>query len=565
MNQSRTLLLDQFTSVVDEAEVIEIPVSVGDEITINQCVLIIETSKATLELEIPECGKIATIHVEIGQKITTTSELFTIENCDESEVEDDSKLLPPSTQKEFQAEVVVIGAGPAGYTAAFRAADLGLKTIIIDKSPNLGGTCLNSGCIPSKFLLHVVSCIEEASTLRECGVKFEEPFIDLRKMMQAKDETISTLNSGLRSLANQRHVQFIQGKAEFINNHVLKVCSNDSEVKIEFNKVIIATGSRPRKLANFDVEDPRIRYSEQALNIQHIPNQLLVVGGGVIGLELSSVYHGLGSNVTVIEATDTFLGMLDQDVVAPLIEKCRKSFHCMMLNTQLKDVEVSSSMLSVKLKQDTNHITTEFDSILIVAGRVPNSEKLKLDNAGVQVDEYGYIQVNDNFETSSKNVFAIGDVIGNPMLAHKGSDEGRIVAELCAGHEFESNEKLMPFVVYTDPEIAWVGKTEKQAQNEGISTEIVLTSWMPNGRALTMKASNGVTKLVIDKSTQQIIGGGLTGPNVGEMITELNMAITHKLTIKDIADLIHPHPTLSETIGLSAECYMNEAIEVINL
>ena len=556
MDNQKILKLKDFSEDIDEAEVVDIIVAIDESISMHDSVLTLETNKTSVDLGCPFNGEIKEIFINIGDKIDENTNLVAIEV---TEISVDASTTALSS--ELEAELVVIGGGPAGYTAAFRAADLGVKTILIDKYPELGGTCLNNGCIPSKFLLHIVSGIHNAKHLSEYGVKFDEPFIDLRRMMQAKDSVINTLNSGLRSLSNKRNINVIHGTASFSDNNLITVKSNEGSNKINFTKAIIATGSAPRKIDSISIEDPRILYSEQALNIQCVPNKLLVVGGGVIGLELSSVFHGLGSNVTVIEATSSFLSMLDEDIVAPLIRKYQETFNSLMTDTLLDEVQVTSSGLAVRLMQDRNVINTNFDAILIATGREPITQDLNLDVINVDTDDYGYIDVNDCYCTSVENIYAIGDVIGNPMLAHKGSKEGRIVAEICAGHRKASDKATMPFVVYTDPEIAWVGLTESSAGNE---IDVVKSPWLSNGRALTQDSSYGLTKLLVDRETGKIVGGGLVGPNVGEMISEITLAIENQLTVKDLSKMIHPHPTVSETIAMCAEKYLKEAVEILN-
>ncbi len=564
MSRNRKISLQDIDQSIEEAELSEIKVSISDAIEKNQVILILETNKTTIELGSPFEGIINSIHVNIGDSIAPETILFDIEETESQEEQETSNDTPPENRKDLEVDLVVIGGGPAGYTAAFRAADLGLKTIIIDKYPELGGTCLNSGCIPSKFLLHIIFGIHNAKHLSDYGVKFDEPFIDLRKMMKAKDNVINALNVGLRTLSSKRNIEFICGEANFINESTVSVKFHEGSQEIKFSKAIIATGSNPRKLDGFDSEDPRIRYSEQALNIQCIPDRMLVVGGGVIGLELSSVYHGLGTNVTVIEASDAFLGMLDKDIVTPLLEKYGNNFHSMMTNTVVSHVDSCASKLTVKLKQGSNYFTANYDAILIATGRKPNTENLNLDKAGVTINEYGYIPVDSEYKTSSQNIYAIGDVIGNPMLAHKGSYEGRFVAEICASKENTTTHKhipYMPFVVYTDPEIAWVGATENNL-NDNI--DVVKTSWASNGRALTQDSSYGITKLLVNKDTGEIVGGGIVGPNAGDMISEITLAVENKITISQLSSMIHPHPTVSETIGMCAEIYLKEAIEVLN-
>ncbi len=559
MEKQILLTLKDFNENIDEAEITDVIVSTGETINVHDSIITIETNKTTIDLGCPHNGIIKQIFINIGDKINEDTELVILEITENSESKESSENSFQSDM--LETELVVIGGGPAGYTAAFRAADLGVKTILIDKYHELGGTCLNSGCIPSKFLLHIVSGIQNAKHLSDYGVKFDEPYIDLNRMMQAKDNVINSLNSGLRNLSTKRNIQVIHGTASFINDKMLSVDSNNVNKNIKFKKAIIATGSIPRKIPSLDIDDPRILYSEQALNIQCIPKKLLVVGGGVIGLELSSVFHGLGASVTVIEATKSFLSMLDEDIVAPLIDKYQKCFNSMMTETILDNVQITPSKLLVRLKQGKNVLNTDFDAILIATGRQPITNDLDLNAVNISTDKNGFIEVNDRFCTTRSNIYAIGDVIGNPMLAHKGSNEGRFVAEICAGNKVSAKINTMPFVIYTDPEIAWVGVTEKDA-DAGIN--IVKIPWASNGRALTQDSSYGLTKLLIDKASGVIVGGGLIGPNVGEMISEITLAVENKLTVRDISSMIHPHPTVSETVSLCAEKYLREAIEVLN-
>ena len=556
MNKQRILKLKHFSEKIDEAEITNLFVSVGENVSINASLMTLETNKTAIDLGSPLTGKVSEIFVKVGEKIYEDSDLICLDIVDISTDKSNASLI-----SDIDADLVVIGGGPAGYTAAFRAADLGVNTILIDKYPELGGTCLNCGCIPSKFLLHIVSSIRNAKHLSNYGVKFDEPFIDLSKLMQAKDNVVRTLNSGLRNLSHKRNIRIVRGTASFEDKNRLKVASYNDVHHITFNKAIIATGSTPRKINSVEIEDPRIFYSEQALNIKCIPNRLLVVGGGVIGLELSSVFHGLGADVTVIEATSKFLNMLDEDIVAPLLKQCQDSFNSMMTETILDDVQVTPSTLSVRLRQNESIYNRNFDAILIATGRAPITQDLNLSKVGISTNENGFIEVDNNFCTSTKNIYAIGDVIGNPMLAHKGSKEGRIVAEICANQIKSTNINTMPFVVYTDPEIAWIGVTEKEGSN---NVDVVRVPWVANGRALTQDSSYGMTKLLIEKTTGVIVGGGLVGPNVGEMISELTLAVENELTVNDLSSMIHPHPTVSETISMCAEKYLSEAIEILN-
>jgi len=457
--------------------------------------------------------------------------------------------------EQIVTEVVVIGSGPGGYTAAFRAADLGKKVILVEYHDKIGGVCLNVGCIPSKALLHAAKILNEAKEAAEMGISFAEPKVDIKKLRAwVEKQTINRLTGGLAGLAKQRKVEIVTGKAEFISATEIKISKKDNtQLSLKFEQAIIAVGSRPVRLP-FLPEDPRIIDSTGALMLDDIPQELLVIGGGIIGMEMGTVYDALGSKVTVVELTDNILLGADKDLSAPLLKRMQKRFAKIMLSTKVTKVEAKVDGLYVTFEgKDAATEPVRFDKILSCVGRSPNGKLVGAANAGVTVDERGFIPVDKQQRTNISNIFAIGDVVGNPMLAHKAMPEGKVAAEVIAGKKHYFEPKCIPAVAYTDPEVAWVGLTEQEAKDQNIAYSKGVFPWLASGRALSLGREEGITKILIAKDTNRIIGAGIVGPNAGDLIAEAGLAIEMGCDVEDIALTIHPHPTLSETLCQAAE------------
>jgi dihydrolipoamide dehydrogenase len=460
--------------------------------------------------------------------------------------------------------IAVIGGGPGGYAAAFLAADLGMNVTLIDPEMNPGGVCLYRGCIPSKALLHVAKLIDESRHAKNWGIEFGEPKIDLARLRSFKEGVVSKLTGGLGQLSKQRKVQFIQGKAAFQKSNTLRIAKADgTETSLTFDRVIIATGSRPAVVPSLKLDSPRMVDSTGALDLKDIPGTLLVVGGGYIGLELGSVYAALGSKVTVVEMTAGLLPGADRDLVLPLYKRIEKSFAAILLNTTVtavkqdaKGLRVSFDGLEVKQREQV------FDKVLVSVGRKPNSEIPGLDKTQVKLGQRGFIQVNKQLQTNDPVIYAIGDVVGEPMLAHKASHEGRTAVEHIAGHKVAFEPNAIPAVVFTDPEIAWCGLTETQAQKDGREIKVAKFPWAASGRAMTIDRTEGLTKVIFDPKTERVLGVGIVGAGAGELIAEGVLAVEMAATATDLALTIHPHPTLSETVMNAAEVFFGTATDI---
>ncbi len=466
----------------------------------------------------------------------------------------------------LKTQVVVIGAGPGGYTAAFQAAELGLETVIVNADPNMGGVCLLRGCIPSKALLHVAKLVNETRHAAAWGVDLGEPKVDVERLRGWKDAVVGKLVGGVRQLANARKVKYFNARAKFVNATTLELTANGQEdvpARIEFEHAILASGSRPAVPEVFQIKDPRVMDSTGALALPDVPGRMLVVGGGYIGLEMGSVYAALGSKVTVIELTDGLLPGADRDLVRPLHKQLERQFDSILLKTKVAGLRAEKEGIHVQVEGEGVPPELIFDRVLISIGRRPNSENLGLENTGVQIDPKGFVKVDAQRRTSEPTIFAIGDVAGEPMLAHKASREGKIAAEVIAGHRAEFDNVAIPAVVFTDPEVAWAGMTEADAQERGLDFTVARFPWGASGRALTLDATAGLTKLIIDKRSERILGIGIVGSNAGDLISEGVLAIEMGAAARDLSDSIHPHPTLSETLMESAEVFYGEATHVM--
>lgn len=456
-----------------------------------------------------------------------------------------------------KTQIAIIGAGPGGYPAAFLAADLGLDVVLIDPEDNPGGVCLYRGCIPSKALLHIAKVIAEAEHTKKLGITFSKPKIDLDKLRDWKNSVVEKLVGGLGQLSRQRKVTYIQGRASFLDSHNLQIKRVDGSTdELEFEYAVIATGSRPAEIPSFPNESEHLLNSTSALNLPEIPKTMLVVGGGYIGLELGTVYAALGTKVSVVEMTSDLMQGADRDLVRVLQKSSEKNYESIMLDTKVVDMKESSKGITVTFEgKELEKSELTFDKVLVSVGRKPNSENLGLENTEVQVDEKGFIEVDGQRRTSERHIFAIGDVAGEPMLAHKATHEGRIVAEVIAGRDIEFEPNAIPAVVFTDPEIAWCGLTETEAKERDIKVKVARFPWGASGRATTLDRNDGATKLIIDPENDRILGMGIVGPGAGELIAEGVLAIEMGALASDLELTIHAHPTLSETVMESAEVY----------
>ena len=454
------------------------------------------------------------------------------------------------------AEIVVIGAGPGGYAAAFRAADLGKKVILIDKDPTLGGVCLNRGCIPSKVLLHISKVMDEASHLSKMGVTYSEPEINLDAIRAHKDKIVSQLNSGIEKMATARKVEWVRGKALFNSNSELNVINDDGEIKISFDKCIVAAGSVSATIPGVPADHPSVLTSRTALELVDIPERLLVIGGGVIGLELGQVYAALGAKVSVVEFLPNLIPGADQDIVKPLQRKLKKQFESIRLSSKVTSVLPNEDeSLTVTIENEKGTSTEIYNKVLVSVGRKPNTNLLNIESTGVEVDERGFINVDVYQRTTIKNIFAIGDIVGNPMLAHKATHEGKVAAEVASGLPAAFDVRAIPSVVFTDPEVAWAGLTEIEAKEKGINYKKGEFPWAASGKAIAMGANQGKTKILFDPETSQVLGVGIVGPGAGDLISEGMLAIEMGADAEDIGLTIHPHPTLGESFAAAAEAF----------
>lgn len=466
--------------------------------------------------------------------------------------------------QKIYAQVVIIGSGPAGYSAAFRCADLGLDTVLIERYNKLGGVCLNVGCIPSKTLLHIAKVIKEAKELHETGVSFSNPEIDINKIKSWKENIINKLTHGLSNMSKKRKIRIFQGNAVFNTEKSLLVISQKDTFTIFFDNAIIATGSKPIKIPSIPKDDARIWDSTDSLSLKKIPNRFLIIGSGIIGLEMATIYSALGSNVDIIDRFNHFLPSIDKDITDIYRKSINKRFN-LMLNTHIDTVSLKKNGLLVNMVQDNCANTDVFyDAILVAIGRTPNIKELGLDKIGLKINSFGFIEVDKQLKTNISHIYAIGDVTGAPMLAHKGVHEGHIAAEVISGKQHYFEPKVIPSIAYTEPEIAWVGLNEIQAKKDNIVYETAIFPWSASGRAIASNCSTGMTKLIFNKQDNKIIGGSIVGTNAGELIGEVGLAIEMGCDAEDIALTIHAHPTLYESIGLSAEIFQGTATDVLN-
>ncbi len=565
----------------EAVEVIEVLVAAGDRIEPEQSLITLESDKASMEVPADTGGEVREVHVAVGDTVSEGSPVVTVATeaeeatgATEAAPADEPGAAgtapaeaPPAGTPDTaptaavsgdaperpDCDLVVLGAGPGGYTAAFRAADLGLRVILVDQYPVLGGVCLNVGCIPSKALLHATKVMDEAEQFAAHGITFGKPQIDLERLNAWKRGVVEQLTSGLAGIAKQRKVEVVTGVAGFTDPHHLRVEGEAGARTISFRHSIVAAGSRPAIPPGLDVGDPRVMDSTGAIKLEEIPERLLVVGGGIIGLEMASVYSGLGSAVTVVELSDSLLPGVDPDLVKVLRKRLAKRCEAIYLDTQVTGVEADETGLSVAMAGDKAPASERFDRILVAVGRRPNSDGIGLEAAGLAPGDDGCLAVDEHMRTAVPHIHAIGDIAGQPMLAHKAVHEGKIAAEVIAGERSAWDARAIPSVAYTDPEVAWVGVTEEQAKAEGIAYEKGVFPWAANGRALSQDAGDGVSKILLDAESGRVIGGGIVGPGAGDLISEIGLALEMGGDAHDIGLTVHPHPTLSETVAMAAE------------
>jgi dihydrolipoamide dehydrogenase len=555
-----------------DVRVIEILVSVGEDVSIDQPLLTLESDKATMEIPSPHSGQISALTVKMGDVINSGVVIGQMASSNAAKLTEAEKASAPATPvaasaapvptavavsggADMSCEVLVLGGGPGGYTAAFRAADLGKNVILVEKFPVIGGVCLNVGCIPSKALLHIAQIMNETKEMAAHGVTFAEPVVDLDKMRGFKEGVIKKLTTGLLGLAKQRKVQVVTGFGRFVDSHTLAVTDSEGVVKtIRFEQAIIAAGSRVIKLPFIPHDDPRVWDSTDALALQNVPNRLLILGGGIIGLEMAQVYAALGSQITIVELMDQLIPGADPDMVRPLMKRIKPKYQAIHLKTKVTAVEAHLEALKVTFVGEGDKTWQEdFDAVLVAVGRAPNGAMIDADKAGVVVTDRGFIPADQRQKTNVDHIYAIGDVIGQPMLAHKAVHEGKVAAEVICGLPSAFTPVSIPSVAYTDPEVAWVGMTEREAKEKGFDIEVGMFPWAASGRSLSIGRDEGMTKAIFDAKTHRLLGAAMTGTNAGELVAEAVLALEMGADIADIALTIHPHPTLSETFGFAAE------------
>jgi dihydrolipoamide dehydrogenase len=560
-----------------DVEIIEVQVAEGDTVAKEDPLITLESDKASMDVPATEAGTVKELKVKTGDRVSEGDVILLLETeaaaerpkkdkpkeearpAREEKPKQEERKAPaakPSAGKgDIQAEVVVLGSGPGGYTAAFRAADLGKKVVLVERYPTLGGVCLNVGCIPSKALLHAAKVIAEAREMDAHGISFGEPKIDLDKLRSWKDGVVGKLTGGLMGLAKRRKVEVVQGVGRFASSNQLEVETGNGTTTVGFEQAIIAAGSEAVYLPFLPKDDPRVFSSTGALEIEDIPDRLLVVGGGIIGLEMANVYAELGSDVTVVELMDQLMPGADPDLVRPLQKRIEALYENIFVATKVTGCEANDKGLEVSFEGKKAPERDIFDKILVAVGRRPNGKAIAAEAAGVEVTEGGFIPVDKQQRTNVHHIFAIGDIVGQPMLAHKATHEGKVAAEVAAGKNTFFDAKCIPSVAYTDPEVAWVGMTETEAKAKGIKYGKGVFPWAASGRALGIGRDEGMTKLLFEEDSERVIGAGIVGPNAGDLVAEVGLAIEMGADAADIGLTIHPHPTLSETVAFSAEAF----------
>ncbi|MEQ4575935.1 MAG: dihydrolipoyl dehydrogenase [Gammaproteobacteria bacterium] len=570
-----------------DVPVIEVLVAVGDTVAKDQGLVTLESDKATLEVPSSAAGVVKALKVKVGDTLSQGDVVVVLDSEGEAAAKPApakaevpaskppvtpshrapdpavvAQALPSSGRKaDIECRMVVLGAGPGGYTAAFRSADLGMDTVLVERYASLGGVCLNVGCIPSKALLHAAAVIDEVAHAGDFGVEFGKPKIALDKLREYKEKVVGTLTKGLAGMAKQRKVRTVTGVAKFVSANELEIAGADGKTQLlRFEQCIIAAGSQAVKLPNFPWDDPRVMDSTDALELAEVPKKLLVVGGGIIGLEMATVYSALGSQVTVVEFMDQLMPGADKDLVKPLADRLKKQNIEVHLKTKAAGVNADKKGITVSFESATEGEKPAleqgtFDRVLVAVGRAPNGKKIDAEKAGVQVTERGFIPVDRQMRTNVPHIFAIGDIVGNPMLAHKATHEGKLAAEVAFGEKKEWVARVIPSVAYTNPEIAWVGVTETEAKAKGLKVGVAKFPWAASGRAIGIGRTEGFTKLIFDEETHRVIGGAIVGVHAGDLLAEIGLAIEMGAEAEDIGHTIHAHPTLSESVGMSAEVY----------
>ena len=552
-----------------DVPVTEVLVGPGDQVGPHNPVVTLESDKAVMEIPASQAGTVEEVAVRVGDRVSAGSILLflrpegAVAAASAGPAAPAAAAMPTRTPApaiatgpgDVRADVLVLGAGPGGYTAAFRAADLGKSVVLVDRWPALGGVCLNVGCIPSKALLHAAKVIAETREMAEHGLSFGDPVIDVGKLRGWKDQVVGRLTGGLAGLARQRKVTTLRGYGRFASPHQVRVeLSDGGTTTVDFEHAIIAAGSEPVRLPFVPHDDPRVMDSTGALELTDVPRRLLVLGGGIIGLEMATVYSELGAEVTVVELMDQIIPGADKDLVQPLHKGITQTYAGVHLKTKVTAVEARPEGLVATLEGSTS-TTATFDRMLVAVGRRPNGPAIGADQAGLVVDERGFVPVDKQMRTNVSHVFAIGDVVGQPMLAHKATHEGKVAAEVAAGQNSFFDARVIPSVAYTDPEVAWVGLTENEARAAGVPYGKGVFPWAASGRALSLGRDEGFTKLLFDEASHRVIGAGVVGPSAGELIAELGLAIEMGADAADIGLTVHAHPTLSETVGMAAEAF----------
>lgn len=572
--------------------VIEILVKPGDRVEKEDSLVTLESDKATMDVPSPEAGLVKELKVNLEDKVSQNSVILVLDaTSSESASATSTSSAEPTPEKQaavavaatpdtaanqpaqsatsgqqspakpltagekgdIHGQVVVLGSGPGGYTAAFRAADLGMQVVLIERYESLGGVCLNVGCIPSKALLHAARVISEAEEMSEFGVAFSKPKIEVDKLRGWKNGIVERLTRGLGGLAKQRKVQVVRGTGEFVSPHMIEVETADGIKKVSFDTAIIAAGSQVTRIPGFPYNDTRLMDSTDALKLTELPKRMLVIGGGIIGLEMATVYDALGTKISVVEMEGTLIPGADRDLIRPLQKRLEKRYDQIYLKTKVSALSAQKNGLKATFEGDNAPDPQVYDRVLLAVGRRPNGHLIGASSAGVHVDERGFVPVDDQMRTNVSHIFAIGDIVGEPMLAHKATHEGKLAAEVIAGQKRRFDARTIPSVAYTDPEVAWMGLTETQAKAQGVEFEKAVFPWAASGRALATARDEGMTKLLFDKTSKRLLGAGMVGPNAGELIAETVLALEMGADAEDIGLTIHPHPTLSETVFFAAE------------
>ena len=572
----------------DNVPVIEVLVKVGDKVEQEQSLITLESDKATMEIPASAAGVVKELKLKVGDEVSEGAVIAVLEVGEGASAPAEPKKSAPAPAPEpapksesapapaaakapsapapqaagasgrkadIECKLIVLGSGPGGYTAAFRAADLGVDTVLVERYATLGGVCLNVGCIPSKALLHAAAVIDEADAMAAHGVTFGKPKIDIDKLRSFKTKVVGQLTGGLAGMAKQRKVRVVQGVGTFVSPNELEVETADGKKLIHFEYAIIAAGSQSVKLPAFPWDDDRVVDSTGALEMKDVPAKLLVVGGGIIGLEMATVYSALGSEVTVVEFMDQIIPGTDADLIKPLAKRLGSKLKGIHLKTKVVEAKATKKGIEVSYEGENIPATTVFDRVLVAVGRSPNGKKIGAEKAGVAVTDRGFIDVDTQMRTNVKHIFAIGDIVGQPMLAHKATHEAKVAAEVVAGQKSHFDARVIPSVAYTDPEVAWVGVTEREAKEKGLKVGVGKFPWAASGRAIGIDRTEGFTKLIFDEETHRVVGGAIIGPHAGDLISEVALAIEMGSEAADIGLTIHPHPTLSESVGMAAEAY----------